>query len=92
MVNKEVIDLRYVEQLVDSEQLTALGYCVVYALRNLLDGRRDLRRVADELEAAIDRGTLAALCGDRSGVPGLARPPGQEILACLNRCRGLRIQ
>ena len=92
MVNKEVIDLRYVEQLVDSEQLTALGYCVVYALRNLLDGRRDLRRVADELEAAIDRGTLAALCGDRSGVPGLARPRRQEILACLNRCRGLRIQ
>ena len=92
MVNKEVIDLRYVEQLVDSEQLTALGYCVVDALRNLLDGRRDLRRVADELEAAIDRGTLAALCGDRSGVPGLARPRRQEILACLNRCRGLRIQ
>ena len=92
MVNKEVIDLRYVEQLVDSEQLTALGYCVVYALRNLLDGRRDLRRVADELEAAIDRGTLAALCGDRPGVPGLARPRRQEILACLNRCRGLRIQ
>ena len=92
MVNKEVIDLRYVEQLVDSEQLTALGYCVVYTQRNLLDGRRDLRRVADELEAAIDRGTLAALCGDRSGVPGLARPRRQEILACLNRCRGLRIQ
>ena len=92
MVNKEVIDLRYVEQLVDSEQLTALGYCVVYALRNLLDGRRDLRRVADELEAAIDRGTLAALCGDRSGVPGLARPRGRETLACPTRCRGLRIQ
>ena len=92
MVNKEVIDLRYVEQLVDSEQLTALGYCVVYALRNLLDGRRDLRRVTDELEAAIDRGTLAALCGDRSGVPGWASPRRQEILACLNRCRGLRIQ
>ena len=92
MVNKEIIDLRYVEQLVDSEQLTALGYCVVYTQRNLLDGRRDLRRVADELEAAIDRGTLAALCGDRSGVPGLARPRRQEILACLNRCRGLRIQ
>ena len=92
MVNKEVIDLRYVEQLVDSEQLTALGYCVVYALRNLLDGRRDLRRVTDELEAAIDRGTLAAFCGDRSGFPGRARPRRQEILACLNRCRGLRIQ
>ena len=92
MVNKEVIDLRYVEQLVDSEQLTALGYCVVYALRNLLDGRRDLRRVTDELEAAIDRGTLAALCGDRSGVPGLARPRREGILACLNPCRGLRVQ
>ena len=91
MVNKEVIDLRYVEQLVDSEQLTALGYCVVYALRNLLDGRRDLRRVADELEAAIDRGTLAALCGDRSGVPGGGRPRRQGILSCLHHSHGLWI-
>lgn len=35
MINKEMIDLRYVEQIVDSEQVTALGYCMRYA-QNIL--------------------------------------------------------
>lgn len=32
-INRETIDLRYVEQITDSEQVTALGYCVKYAQR-----------------------------------------------------------
>ena len=35
MINKEMIDLRYVEQIVDSEQVTALGYCM-RMLKNIL--------------------------------------------------------
>ena len=34
-INRETIDLRYVEQLVDSEQVSALGYCVKYAEKHL---------------------------------------------------------
>ena len=34
---------------------------------------------------------LSALWESRSGGPGLARPRRQEILACLNRYRGLRL-
>ena len=51
MINKETIDLRYVEQITDSEQVTALGYCVKYAQKNILDGRKNLRRIVDELES-----------------------------------------
>ena len=50
MINKETIDLRYVEQITDSEQVTALGYCMRYAQKHIMDGRKDLRQIVDELE------------------------------------------
>ena len=40
MINKETIDLRYVEQIADSEQATALGYCVRYAQKQY-PGRKE---------------------------------------------------
>ena len=88
-LDRETIDLRYVEQLADSEQLSALGYCLLYARRQLLDGRRPLRQVVDALEELLDRRGLEALCPGRAGVPALARPRRQEIFACFDRWRGL---
>lgn len=90
-VNRETIDLRYVEQITDSEQAAALGYCLLYAQKHLLDGRRTLRQVVDALDQLLERQGLAALCGGRSGAAFLARPRKQEIFACFNRYRGLRL-
>ena len=90
-VNRETIDLRYVEQIADSEQATALGYCMVYAQKHLLDGRRELSQVVEELIAVMEQQTLAALCESRSSVAFLARPRKQEIFACFNRYRGLKL-
>lgn len=90
-INRETIDLRYVEQLRDGEQSAALGYAMVYAQQHLMDGKRTLRQIAAELEALLDRNGLEALCGGRSGVPFLARPRKQELFACFNRYRGLRL-
>lgn len=91
MINKETIDLRYVEQITDSEQVTALGYCMRYAQKHILDGRKDLRRVVEELEDVIWKGTLSALSESSSSVSCMAMPRKQEIFACFNRYRGLRI-
>ena len=91
MINKETIDLRYVEQITDSEQVTALGYCMRYAQKHILDGRKDLRTVIDELEKVIEKGTLAALCESSSSVSCMAVPRRQEIFACFNRYRGLKL-
>ena len=91
MINKETIDLRYVEQITDSEQVTALGYCMRYAQKHILNGRKDLRQVVEELEQAIAKGTLAALCESRSSVSCMAMPRRQEIFACFNRYRGLKL-
>mgnify|MGYP005775509695 FL=1 len=91
MINKETIDLRYVEQITDSEQVTALGYCMRYAQKHILDGRKDLRQVVEELEKAIDKGTLSALCESSSSISSMAMPRKQEIFACFNRYRGLKL-
>ena len=90
-IEHNMVDLRYVEQLIDSEQTAALGYCMLYAQKHLLDGRRTLRQVVDALDELMERDTLAALCESRSGVAFLARPRKQEIFACLNRYRGLKM-
>ncbi len=89
--NKETIDLRYVEQIADSEQITALGYCVKYAQQHIMDGKKNLKQVADELEQAMEKGSLTALGDSKAGTSGLARPRRQEIFACFNRYRSLKL-
>ena len=91
MINKESIDLRYVEQITDSEQVTALGYCMRYAQKNIMDGKKDLRQIVDELERVIEKGTLAALCESRSSISCMAMPRRQEIFACFDRYRSLKM-
>ena len=90
-LNRETVDLRYVEQIVDSEQTAALGACLLYAQKHLLNGRKTLREVVDELEELLERQGLAALCEGRSEVAFLARPRKQELFACFNRYRKLKL-
>ncbi len=90
-LNRETVDLRYVEQIVDSEQTAALGACLLYAQKHLLDGRRTLREVVDELEELLERQGLAALCEGCSEAAFLARPRKQELFACFNRYRKLKL-
>ncbi len=49
-INRDTIDLRYVEQLTDSEQLTTLGYCIRYAQKQIIDGKKTLQEIVGELE------------------------------------------
>ena len=90
-VGRETIDLRYVEQLADAEQSAALGWCMVCAQRHLLDGRRTLVQIVDALESLLGRQGLESLCEGTPGVPFLARPRRQELFACFDRWRSLRL-
>ena len=90
-IEHNIVDLRYVEQITDSEQVTSLGYCVKYAQRHLLDGTRTLQEVVAMLEKKIEKESLAALCESTSSVANLARPRTQEIFACFDRYRGLKL-
>ena len=89
MINHDTIDVRYVEQLVDSEQLSALAYLLKYAECHLFDGKRTLKECVAQLKKLLDAKGLAAVC-ESSYLPcGLAMPREQEIFACINRYRRL---
>lgn len=86
-IDRETVDLRYVEQLADSEQTSALSYLTRHALEQLADGRKTLRQIAAELQKRIETKGWDGLTG--SYVPcGLAKPRIQEVFAALNRYRG----
>ena len=90
-LNRENINLRYVEQLADTEQVSALGYCVRYAEKHLFQGKDTIQNVVDKLEEKICREGLSSLCESNASVASLAMPRRQEIFACLNRYRGLNL-
>ena len=86
-LDKETVDLRYVEQLADSEQTCALAYLLRYSLEQIMDGRRTVRQVVRILTDTLDQKGWEPFCS--SYIPcGLAKPRIQEIYACLNRFRG----
>lgn len=86
-IDKENIDLRYVEQIADAEQTTALAYLLRYGLEKVIDGRRTPREIAKCLSDTLEKQGWEPFCG--SYIPcGLAKPRTQEIFACLNRFRG----
>lgn len=91
-INRETIDMRYVEQLVDSEQLMALGYLLNYAQKHYMNGQRTMAQIVEELIGLIEAGNLKAVCEGSYLPAGLAMPRKQEIFACFNRYRKLNIR
>ncbi len=95
-VNREEVDLRYVEQLVDAEQLTALAHMLKYMKLYDFDGKRTLGQAVEVVYQRMETKGFGAFCGsdrgegDGGAVPGnLAIPRRQELYAALNRCREL---
>lgn len=89
LIDREVVDLRFVEQLADSEQIAALGYFLKFGGTHLINGERTLVQVVDELERKVRNEGLASL-GDSGYLPvDLALPRRQEIFAAFDRCRSL---
>lgn len=87
-INRETVDMRYVEQLADSEQLTSLAYMVKYMKLHSFDGTRTLQEAVERLYEEIGANGFMAFCG--SDLPGnLAMPRKQELYAALSRSREL---
>ena len=87
MLGKQNVDLRYIEQLIDSEQTAALGLLLKYTVEHLVDGKRTISETAQWLEHKLEQEGMvfAAEHGVISG--GYAIPRIQEIYSCLNRYR-----
>ncbi len=87
-VGKETVDLRFVEQLVDSEQTNALGQLLRCCVEKQLLARFSVQEATAFLEKEIARGGLPAIGDTSYAAMGLCLPRTQEIFACINRYRG----
>ena len=87
----ETIDLRYLEQLADTEQTAALSFMLALAEKSLFNGQTSMKVLVDSLLSLIEKKGLEAL-SDSSYLPtDLAVPRRQEIFSCFNRYRGLKL-
>ena len=88
-LGRQEIDLRYTEQLIDTEQTAALGLLLKYAVEHLADGRRTLPEIVQFLWKNLSLHDLSFFTENQKISCGYAIPRIQEIYACLNRYRGL---
>ena len=88
-LGRQDIDLRYTEQLIDTEQTAALGLLLKYAVEHLADGRRTLPEIVQFLWKNLSLHGLSFFTENQKISCGYAIPRIQEIYACLNRYRGL---
>jgi len=86
-INREKIELRAVEQIVDQEQITAIGYIMKWAEENMINGSLNIEEVTDGILMNIKKKGLI----DNGGSGNLAMPRKQEIMAAFNRYRKLRL-
>ena len=85
-IGKQEVDLRYVEQLIDSEQTGALGALLKYAVEKLIDGKRTLQEIVELLCSKLEKEGLSFLSEGYTSC-GYAVPRRQEVYACFNRYR-----
>lgn len=86
-LGRQEINLRYTEQLIDTEQTAALSLLLKYAVEHLIDGKRTLSEVVELLHNRLRQQGLSFLSGNSEIACGYALPRLQEIYACFNRYR-----
>lgn len=90
-INKDTIVLRSVEQIVDSQQINSLGYIMKFAEDNIVNNNKTIRDVVNETLDYISKNGLISISPVKYGIGSLAMPRKQEIIACFNRYRNLKL-
>lgn len=87
MLGRKTVDVRYLEQLADPEQLAALAYLLKYMQLNLCDGRRTLREIVGIVWEHLEKQGFSFLSETSYYGMNMAMPRKQEIFAAFNRYR-----
>ena len=90
-LDRETVDLRGLEQLIDPEQTAALAWSLHFLRKKGFNGRTSLIQAVTSLQRILETKGLEALSESPRTVPHMAMPRIQEICACVNRWRELRI-
>lgn len=91
IINRENLDLRAVEQIVDSEQLNTIGAIMTYVENNLMGKDLTLIEIADKVIKEINS-NLINIDNIKGGYGSLAMVRKQEIICSYNRYRKLIIK
>lgn len=87
-VGRHPAELRFVEQLIDSEQTQALAQILRFCLEKRLLERYTVAETVAYIQKETAKGGLTAVSGCSYAAMGLCMPRPQEIFACINRFRG----
>ncbi|WP_411169358.1 ABC-ATPase domain-containing protein [Clostridium sp. MB05] len=90
-INKENIDLRAVEQIVDTEQLNSIGAIMKWAEENMMKKSLPFEAMIEEVYSEINKNGLISIDKIYGGSGSLAMPRKQEVMATYNRYRKLNI-
>ncbi|HBA96817.1 MAG TPA: isopentenyl-diphosphate delta-isomerase [Lachnospiraceae bacterium] len=88
-IGKETVDLRYLEQILDSEQTTTLAYCLKELAEQMETREMDAAAAVDRLWGQLQEKGLKSLCKDTYLPVSMAQVRKQDIFACLDRYRGI---
>ena len=87
LINKKSVDLRYLEQITDGEQMLAIAKALEY-LRKKYGGKTiAMEKLLDSVMNLLEKHGICAL-SEGSVVPNMAMPRRLEIAGCLNRFIG----
>ena len=91
-LNKEVIDVRYLEQMVDYGQTVGVAYLLKYGMEHLVDNKKSMQELVEELYQLVEKKGFSYVIpkGYSAGFPVLPRP--QEVMAAWNRFRRLELR
>ena len=90
-INKENIDLKSVEQIVDGEQINTIGMAIKFIEDKYSGKDLTVERIVDEIEKDLTK-NLIGIDNIKGGNGSLAMPRKQEILCAINRLRTLKIK
>lgn len=90
-INKENIDLRAVEQIVDNEQLNTIGAIMKYAENKLMGKNLTLAQIADNINEEL-KNNLIGIENIKGGYGSFAIVRKQEIMCAYNRYRKIKIR
>ena len=78
------VDLRYLEQITDGEQMLAIAKSLEYICRRYGGKEMELLKLVDEVDKLLKRDGISRLC-EGNVIPNMAMPRRMEIAGCLNR-------
>lgn len=88
-INRDGIDTRYLEQLVDEEQLRMIGYLFVYMNHFIFGKNMTLQDSVKKLFHLLEKNGLKEIFQNQEIPCNLAMPRQQELYMCMNRYRKL---